>query len=237
MIAAIAGSFIGLVLGGILAPVDWRLVFLVYVPVRGVRHRLGLHEAARTTACASRPDRLGGNVTFALGLIVVLVGIIYGIQPYGGTPWAGRIRRARRMVGGVPCCWPPFSWIETQVDDPDVPAPPVQDPGLHRREPGQPAVRARPRRAAVHADHLAAGHLAAPARLQLHRHPAVGRHLHAAAHRRVPARRAGVGIPLGPLRRPPFATGGMLLGAAAFVLLDVLPINFGYPWFARSCCL
>ena len=33
MVAAIAGSFIGLVLGGVLAPIDWRLVFLVSVPV------------------------------------------------------------------------------------------------------------------------------------------------------------------------------------------------------------
>jgi MFS family permease len=33
MVAAIAGSFIGLVLGGVLAPVSWRLVFLVSVPV------------------------------------------------------------------------------------------------------------------------------------------------------------------------------------------------------------
>jgi MFS family permease len=32
MVAAIAGSFIGLVLGGVLAPVSWRLVFLVSVP-------------------------------------------------------------------------------------------------------------------------------------------------------------------------------------------------------------
>ena len=32
-IAAIAGSFLGLVLGGVLAPFEWRLVFLVSVPV------------------------------------------------------------------------------------------------------------------------------------------------------------------------------------------------------------
>jgi MFS family permease len=83
MVAAIAGSFIGLVLGGVLAPVDWRLVFLVSVPVglfgtvwayfmlqeRGVRVR-------------AKIDWLG-NITFAIGLIAVLVGITYGILPYG----------------------------------------------------------------------------------------------------------------------------------------------------------
>ena len=31
-IAGISGSFIGLILGGVLAPIDWRLVFLVSVP-------------------------------------------------------------------------------------------------------------------------------------------------------------------------------------------------------------
>ncbi len=83
-IAGIAGSFIGLVLGGVLGPLDWRLVFLVSVPVglfgtvwswrkledRGVR----------------RPARIDwwGNLTFAAGLIAVLVAITYGIQPYGG---------------------------------------------------------------------------------------------------------------------------------------------------------
>ena len=33
-----------------------------------------------------------GNVTFAAGLIAILVGIVYGIEPYGGTPWAGPTR-------------------------------------------------------------------------------------------------------------------------------------------------
>ena len=45
-IAAVSGSFLGLILGGVLAPVNWRLVFLVSVPVRPVRHRLGLPQAA-----------------------------------------------------------------------------------------------------------------------------------------------------------------------------------------------
>src|SRR5262249_25455695 len=32
-IVAVSGTFIGLVLGGVLAPIDWRLVFLISVPV------------------------------------------------------------------------------------------------------------------------------------------------------------------------------------------------------------
>jgi MFS family permease len=83
MVAAIAGSFIGLVLGGVLAPVDWRLVFLVSVPVGlfgTVWAYFMLQE--RGVRVAARIDWLG-NITFAAGLIAVLVGITYGILPYG----------------------------------------------------------------------------------------------------------------------------------------------------------
>ncbi len=83
MVAAIAGSFIGLVLGGVLAPVSWRLVFLVSVPVGlfgTVWAYFMLQE--RGVRVKARIDWLG-NITFAIGLIAVLVGITYGILPYG----------------------------------------------------------------------------------------------------------------------------------------------------------
>jgi MFS family permease len=82
-VAAIAGSFIGLVLGGLLAPVEWRLVFLVSVPVGifgTLWARLKLRELGerhRTTI------DWWGNLTFAVGLVALLVGITYGIIPYG----------------------------------------------------------------------------------------------------------------------------------------------------------
>src|SRR5581483_5984304 len=84
MVAAIAGSFIGLVLGGVLAPVAWRLVFLVSVPVGvfgTVWAYLRLQE--RGIRVHARIDWVG-NLTFATGLIALLVGITYGILPYGG---------------------------------------------------------------------------------------------------------------------------------------------------------
>ena len=79
------GSFIGLVLGGALAPIDWRLVFLVSVPFGLFGHGLGLPEAARQRRCGV-PAKIDwwGNVMFAVGLIALLIGITYGIQPYGG---------------------------------------------------------------------------------------------------------------------------------------------------------
>ncbi len=85
-VAAIWGSFIGLLLGGVLAPIEWRLVFLVSVPVGlfgTVWAYLKLHDnGARAKA---KIDWLG-NFTFALGLIALLTGIVYGLQPYGGHP-------------------------------------------------------------------------------------------------------------------------------------------------------
>src|SRR2546423_12470844 len=97
-VAAIAGSFIGLVLGGVLAEWDWRAVFWVSVPiglVGTVWSYLSLHELG-----ARQPGRLDwpGNLTFALGLSALLAAITYGIQPYGGhstggtNPW---------VVGGL----------------------------------------------------------------------------------------------------------------------------------------
>jgi MFS family permease len=84
MVAAIAGSFIGLVLGGVLAPVAWRLVFLVSVPFglfgTGWAYYMLEERGVRVKA---RIDWLG-NLTFAVGLIALLVGITYGILPYGG---------------------------------------------------------------------------------------------------------------------------------------------------------
>jgi MFS family permease len=89
-VAAIAGSFIGLVLGGLLAPVEWRLVFLVSVPVGvlgTIWARLKLREVG--TRHVTKID-WWGNLTFALGLVLLLVGITYGIIPYGHSTmgWA-----------------------------------------------------------------------------------------------------------------------------------------------------
>ncbi|MBV9057955.1 MAG: MFS transporter [Pseudonocardiales bacterium] len=101
-VAGIAGSFLGLILGGLLAPVEWHLVFLVSVPfgVFGTfwaywkLHDTGVRQAGRLD--------WWGNLTFAAGLIAVLVGITYGIQPYGGhamgwtNPWV-----LAMLIGGV----------------------------------------------------------------------------------------------------------------------------------------
>jgi MFS family permease len=80
-VAAIAGSFVGLVIGGLLGPVDWRLVFLVSVPV-GLFGTVWSWRKLEDRGIR-RPARIDwwGNVTFATGLVAILVAITYGIQP------------------------------------------------------------------------------------------------------------------------------------------------------------
>ena len=83
-VAGISGMFIGLILGGVLAAIDWRLVFIVSVPIGiggAIWSYFSLHEVGIRTP--ARIDWLG-NVTFAIGLIALLVGITYGLLPYGG---------------------------------------------------------------------------------------------------------------------------------------------------------
>ena len=81
-IAGITGSTVGLVLGGVLAPISWRLVFLISVPIGlfgTVWAYLKLREIGERRA--ARID-WWGNLSFAAGLILVMIGMTYGIQPY-----------------------------------------------------------------------------------------------------------------------------------------------------------
>jgi MFS family permease len=117
-IAAIAGQFIGLIAGGLLAAIDWRAVFWVNVPV-GIFGTIWAYRMLRETG-----ERGGGridwwgNVTFALGLSIVLVAVTYGIQPYGGhtmgwtDPWI-----VGGLVAGV-LLLAAFASVERRVADP-----------------------------------------------------------------------------------------------------------------------
>ncbi len=80
--AAFSGMFIGLVLGGVLAPLNWRLVFLVSVPI-GLFGTIFGYVKLRELA-DRQPAKIDwpGNITFAAGLVLVMVGITYGIEPY-----------------------------------------------------------------------------------------------------------------------------------------------------------
>jgi len=97
-VAAIAGSFIGLIVGGLLAVIDWRAVFFVSVPI-GVIGTIWSYISLKEVG-TKNPGKLDwpGNITFAVGLAALLTAITYGIQPYGdsstgwGNPW---------VIGGI----------------------------------------------------------------------------------------------------------------------------------------
>ena len=85
-VVGISGMFIGLVLGGLLAPISWRLVFLVSVPT-GIAGTIWSYRSLREIGVRSRePIDWAGNLTFAAGLVLVMIGITYGIRPYGSHP-------------------------------------------------------------------------------------------------------------------------------------------------------
>jgi MFS family permease len=117
-VAAIGGSFLGLILGGVLAPLEWRLVFLVSVPF-GLFGTVWAHLRLRDNGRRhqARIDWTG-NITFAVGLIALLTGIVYGLQPYGGhvMGWSSPFVLSC-LVGGL-AILVAFVFIELHTTDP-----------------------------------------------------------------------------------------------------------------------
>ena len=231
-IAAIAGQFVGLIAGGLLAAIDWRAVFWVNVPV-GVFGTVWAYHKLRETS-ERHPAKIDwwGNVTFAVGLGAVLIAITYGIQPHGGhtmgwtNPWV-----LAGLIGGVALLCV-FVAIERRV------AEPMFQLGLFR-------IRA-------FAWGSAAGLLAATARgglqfmliiwlqgiwLPLHGYNYVDTPLWAGIYL-LPLTVAFLAS--GPISgylsdrfgSRGFATAGMLVFGASFIGLLLLPVDFSYPVFA-----
>jgi MFS family permease len=231
-VAAIAGSFLGLIIGGLLAPVDWHLVFLVSVPfgLFGTFWAYAkLHDLSER-----RPAKLDwlGNLTFAVGLVAVMVGLTYGIQPYGSHTMSwGSPKVLAELIGGA-IVLAIFCVIETRVEQP------MFHLQLFR-------IRA-----------FAAGNLATllssigrgglqfvliiwlqgiwlpqhgydfastPLWAGIYMLPLIGGFLLAGPLSGLLSDRYGA---------RPFATGGMLLAAVSFLLLELLPVDFSYPVFA-----
>jgi MFS family permease len=231
-VAGIAGSFIGLVLGGLLGPIDWRLVFLVSVPV-GVGGAIWAYvnlteKGIRTPA---RIDWIG-NATFAVGLVAVLTGIVYGLEPYGGHPmgWTSPFVLAA-LIGGVAVLIL-FVWVETKVAAP-----------MFRI----PLFRIRAFAAGQLASLLASLGRGGLMFILIVWLQGIWLPRHGYSFATTPLWAGIYMLPLtfgflaaGPASgflsdrygARPFATAGMLLAALSFGLLELLPINFSYAWFA-----
>jgi EmrB/QacA subfamily drug resistance transporter len=118
-LAFLAGSLIGLVLGGVLAVYDWRLVFLVSVPV-GVIGTAWSYWKLKEQHIAKRKQKMDywGNLSFGAGLTLILIGITYGLTPYRTSPmgWGNPWVVGALLSGAILLVAFPF--IEKRVEDP-----------------------------------------------------------------------------------------------------------------------
>ncbi|MGD0378897.1 MAG: MFS transporter [Acidimicrobiales bacterium] len=231
-VAAIAGAFIGLVLGGLLAPVQWHLVFLVSVPF-GIFGTIWAYRKLEDRSVRT-PAHIDwwGNATFGSGLILILVGITYGLLPYGHHTMGWTSPTVMTEIFGGIGLLVVFSVIETRV------AHPMFRLTLFRIR-------------AFTAGNVASG-LASLSRgglmfMLIIWLQGIWLPLHGYSFSSTPLWAGIYMVPLtigfllaGPLSghladkygARPFATGGLLLVALSFFLLQMLPVNFGYPVFA-----
>jgi len=231
-VAAIAGSFIGLVLGGVLGPVDWRWVFLVSVPF-GIFGTVWSYLKLKELG-VRRPAKLDlwGNLTFAAGLIAVLVGITYGIQPYGSHVMGWTSPLVMSLIGGGLIVLAIFCYIETQVPEP------MFRLSLFRIRPFTAG------NVAALLSGLGRGGLMFILIIWLQ---GIYLPIHGYSFEDTPLWAGIAMLPLtigfllaGPVSgylsdrfgARPFATGGMVIAAASFGLLEILPVNFTYWQFA-----
>src|SRR5262249_29171021 len=232
-----AGSFLGLVLGGVLAPISWRLIFLVSVPV-GVVATLWSYHSLRELA-ERRPAQIDwwGNLTFALGLVGVMIGITYGIQPYGGHDMGWTSPFVLSMLLGGLAILVVFCFVERRV----------AEPMFHLE-----LFRIRASAAGNLAALLAAMGRGGLQFILIIWLQGIWLPQHGYAFSETPLWAGIYMLPLifgfliaGPASgwlsdrfgARPFATGGMVLAALSFLLLIVLPVNFSYGWFAAVLLL
>jgi MFS family permease len=236
-IVGVSGMFVGLVLGGILAPIDWRLVFLISVPVGlfgTVWAYLKLEERSKP-----RPAGIdwGGNVTFALGLILLMVAVTFGIRPYGGsaTGWGNPVTIA--LIVGSVVSLVAFWVIERRVAEP-----------MFRL----PLFRIRAFTFGTLSTFLAAVARGGLMFMLIIWLQGIWLPLHGYDYTETPLWAGIYMLPftVGMLFAGPisgylsdrygarlFATGGMLIAAASFAMLTALPIDFAYPVFAAILLL
>jgi MFS family permease len=230
--AAISGSFIGLVLGGVLAPIEWRLVFLVSVPF-GLFGTVWAYLKLKDNGIRipARIDWLG-NAAFAVGLVALLTGIIYSLLPYGGHPTGWTNPWVLLGVFGGIAILGLFVYIETKAPEP------MFRLSLFRIR-------------AFTAGNIA-GLLGALGRGGLQFMLIIWlqgiwlpQHGYSFSQTPLWAGISMIPLTLGFLIMGPLsgilsdrlgarglATGGLVLSGAAFLLLELLPMNFAYIWFA-----
>ncbi|MDH2903507.1 MAG: MFS transporter [Actinomycetota bacterium] len=226
--AAFSGTFIGLIVGGLLAPFDWHLIFLVSVPV-GLVGTVWGYLALRELGERHRAhvDWLG-NTTFALGMVLIMVGLTYGIEPYRGHTMGWTSPLVLGCVGAGVTTMFAFAVIERRVEVP-----------MFRLQ----LFKIRPFTAGISASFLAALSRGGLMFMLIIWLQGVWLPLHGMSFERTPLWAGVAMIPLtagmlisGPLSgylsdrfgARPFASGGMIGTAMCFGLLETLPVDFHY---------
>ena len=236
-VVGISGLFLGLVLGGVLAPISWRLVFLVSVPF-GIAGTIWSYRSLREIGVRTRePIDWLGNLTFAAGLVLVMVGITYGIRPYGNhvMGWESPFVDACLAAGAVLLAL--FAFVEVRSKSP------MFRLGLFR---------IRPFTFGVLSSFLSAVSRGGLMFMLIIWLQGIWLPEHGYGFASTPLWAGIAMLPLtigfllaGPASgilsdrygSRPFATGGMLVSAVSFVLLAMLPVDFSYPVFAAILLL
>lgn len=234
-VAALAGSFVGLILGGVLSVIDWRLVFLVSVPV-GILGTVWSIAKLKDTSIKLKGQKIDyvGNLTFAGGLTVLLVGVTYGLLPYGKSTmgWGNPLVIAAIVVGLILICL--FPWVETKVKQP-----------MFRME----LFKIRAFAAGNFASLLSAVGRGGVMLMLIILLQGIYLPLHGYAYSVTPLWAGIYMVPMtmgflvmGPISgiisdkhgARTLATAGMVIVSGMFVVLAILPVNFSYPEFALA---
>jgi MFS family permease len=236
-VVGISGMFIGLVLGGLLAPISWRLIFLVSVPF-GIIGTIWSYRSLREIGVRTRePVDWAGNLTFAVGLVLVMVGITYGIRPYGDHPMGWESPLVVACLGAGAVLLAVFAFVEMRSRTP------MFRLGLFR---------IRPFTFGVLSSFLSAISRGGLMFMLIIWLQGIWLPEHGVDFASTPLWAGIAMLPLtvgfllaGPASgilsdrygSRPFATGGMLVAALSFVLLAMLPVDFSYPVFAAVLLL
>src|SRR6201994_2485414 len=231
-IVGVSGMFVGLILGGLLAPIDWRLVFLISVPV-GLFGTVWAYVKLKELS-TPHPGKIDwwGNATFALGLILAMVAVTYGIRPYGGAPTGWGSPRVLGLLAAALVSLIAFYFVERSVEEP-----------MFRL----PLFKIRAFTFGTLSTFLAAVARGGLMFMLIIWLQGIWLPLHGYDYTEAPLLAGIYMLPLtiGMLIAGPtsgylsdrfgargFATGGMVAAAASFAALTLLPVDFSYPVFA-----
>ncbi len=236
-VVGVSGTFIGLVLGGLLAPIDWRLVFLISVPVGLFGTAWAYLRLRELNTPNPAPMDWPGNLTFAIGLVLVMTAVTYGIRPAAGHPTGWGSTRVIVLLLSSLACLVAFVLIERRSGHP-----------MFRL----PLFRVRAFTFGTLSTFLSAVSRGGLMVILIIWLQGIWLPRHGYSFTETPVWAAIYMLPLtvgilfaGPLSgvlsdrfgARPFATAGMVLAAVGFLLLDRLPTDFAYPEFAAIVLL